>query len=417
MDVQHEQQAVFLGHFAEALHHARRARHLTLRTLAARTGVSSAVLSAFERGKAVPALDTLQRLAAALHTSMAALLAERQPAPTPFTIMRRAERAAVTVHGGRHAHYETPLTSFSDGLQEMNVAFIGLKRSSFRPALFSVRGDVLVFGLAGRFSYVCDGERHVIAPGDALLFRGQLPHGPETVLTATAEYLIVHVNEIFGWLDMQLDARHVRRRPTARPRGFDDLQTLALRLRRARLRCDYPKQLLCRLAGLSEGMIAHIEAGRSAVSVPALVRIARALRMPVAALFDDAHAVSDVVCLRRADQREVAHGGHRAASLVPAAFGPPLYLPEIRSFTRRTFRPQLTTASGQFFALVLDGAIALHHGATTLTLREGDLVYGLASARHGVAKLLSARASVLWCRSDLTRLYVKTLLRRQTAPH
>jgi transcriptional regulator with XRE-family HTH domain len=60
-------------HPVTPLQHARRVRGLSLTELAAHSGVSRVTIHKLERGGASPSLDTAQRLAVALSTSVDAL--------------------------------------------------------------------------------------------------------------------------------------------------------------------------------------------------------------------------------------------------------------------------------------------------------------------------------------------------------
>lgn len=65
--------------FARAVSGRRREMGLTQAQLAEALGVDAETLSRFERGKHLPSLKTLEKLASLLVVPMAALLAERAP--------------------------------------------------------------------------------------------------------------------------------------------------------------------------------------------------------------------------------------------------------------------------------------------------------------------------------------------------
>ena len=83
--------------------HQRRALGVTQAVLAERLGVDTETLSRFERGKHLPSLATLERLAGILLVTVAELLSEDTPAPADDALI---------------------LTSWMDGLTQADREFI-----------------------------------------------------------------------------------------------------------------------------------------------------------------------------------------------------------------------------------------------------------------------------------------------------
>src|SRR4051794_12909550 len=70
----------------------REARGLTLRALAARSGVSASMISDIERGAKSPTISTLALLSGALEASVVDLLEDAPTPPRRFFLSRAAER-------------------------------------------------------------------------------------------------------------------------------------------------------------------------------------------------------------------------------------------------------------------------------------------------------------------------------------
>ena len=77
----------------------RRALDLTQSQLAKQLGIEKETLSRFERGKHVPSLATLERLAGILQTTVAELLAEKPPVPDDDAIIITSWLSSLSVEG------------------------------------------------------------------------------------------------------------------------------------------------------------------------------------------------------------------------------------------------------------------------------------------------------------------------------
>jgi transcriptional regulator with XRE-family HTH domain len=81
---------------ARAIRERREQLGLTLRALAARSGVSSSMISDIERGAKSPTLSTLAALAGALQVPLAMLVDSAVPAAALIHVERSSERSPVT---------------------------------------------------------------------------------------------------------------------------------------------------------------------------------------------------------------------------------------------------------------------------------------------------------------------------------
>jgi transcriptional regulator with XRE-family HTH domain len=92
---------------AQALKGRREQLGLTLRALAARSGVSSSMISDVERGAKSPTISTLAALAEALAVPVSALVDGAHPAPSRMRIVRAAERSGSIdpASGARRDHF------------------------------------------------------------------------------------------------------------------------------------------------------------------------------------------------------------------------------------------------------------------------------------------------------------------------
>ncbi len=157
----------------------RDAQGLTLAQAAASADISSAMLSRIETGGVTPSLETLVSLSNALGVRPATLLqdlgdetdgAQHIPSGHGLEVVRRGTRRGHTYHllaaqRGPRKTYEPFLVTLTD-------------KSEVFPG-FQHAGTELIYILSGVIRYRHGTESYLLQPGDALSFRGDIPHGPE----------------------------------------------------------------------------------------------------------------------------------------------------------------------------------------------------------------------------------------------
>ena len=163
---------------------ARRVREsqgLTLTDVATTAGISAGMLSRLETGHVTPSLETLVALAAALGVRPALLLqevggdeegAQRVPTGQGLEVVRRGTRRGHTYHllaaqRGPKKTFEPFLVTLTD-------------KSELFPG-FQHPGTEFIYVLTGSLTYRHGSRSYPLASGDSLSFRGDVPHGPETL--------------------------------------------------------------------------------------------------------------------------------------------------------------------------------------------------------------------------------------------
>jgi transcriptional regulator with XRE-family HTH domain len=157
----------------------REASGLSLRDLAARSGVSAPMLSQVERGETSPTLTVAARIASGLDLRLSQLL--RLDEGGSVTVVRPQQRQ----RGGnaRRGHRFEVMTASQPGqraeLSRHTLAAGGatgasdgegggpLHEPGSRETALVERGAVVL---------VCDGQRHELAEGDCVTFDADLPH-------------------------------------------------------------------------------------------------------------------------------------------------------------------------------------------------------------------------------------------------
>jgi XRE family transcriptional regulator, regulator of sulfur utilization len=168
----------------------REAMDLSLRDLAARSGVSAPMLSQVERGETSPTLAVARRIASGLELSLSQLL--RLDEGESVTVVRAGER----LFGGRSdGHRYEVLTPGLPGqraeVSEHTLAPGAATGGPDDPPMHEPGSRETVVVLQGRLHLVCDGVTYDLADGDAVTFDSDLPHHFENAGRKNAVFLSV----------------------------------------------------------------------------------------------------------------------------------------------------------------------------------------------------------------------------------
>jgi transcriptional regulator with XRE-family HTH domain len=169
----------------------REASGLSLRDLAARSGVSAPMLSQVERGETSPTLTVAGRIAAGLELRLSQLL--RLDEGGAVTVVHAEERR----HGGspRRGHSFEVMTAAQPGqraeLSRHVLAPGGATGAADDPPMHEPGSRETALVERGAVVLVCDGERHELAAGDCVTFDADLPHHFENPGAEEAAFLAV----------------------------------------------------------------------------------------------------------------------------------------------------------------------------------------------------------------------------------
>ncbi len=164
---------------------------LSLRDLAARSGVSAPMLSQVERGDTSPTLTVAARIAAGLGLRLSQLL--RLDEDGAVTVTRASQRR----RGGnpRRGHRFEVLTAGVPGqraeLSRHTLAPGGATGAPDDPPMHEPGSRETALVEEGAVVLVCDGARHELRAGDCVTFDADLPHHFENPTDAEAAFLAV----------------------------------------------------------------------------------------------------------------------------------------------------------------------------------------------------------------------------------
>jgi transcriptional regulator with XRE-family HTH domain len=169
----------------------RESSNLSLRDLAARSGVSAPMLSQVERGETSPTLTVAARIASGLDLRLSQLL--RLDESGSVTIVRASERQ----RGGnvRRGHRFEVLTAGRPGqraeLSRHTLAPGRTTGAADDPPMHEPGSRETALIESGAVVLVCDGQRHELGLGDCVTFDADLPHHFENPGDQEAVFLAV----------------------------------------------------------------------------------------------------------------------------------------------------------------------------------------------------------------------------------
>ena len=169
--------ALDLGRTARRL---RENQNLTLADVAARAGISSAMLSRLETGRVSPSLETLVALAQALGVTPSILMQSVGSDDAEGAQLIRAGEGLETVRSGTRRGHTYHLLAAQRGPRKVFEPFLVTlnDRSEVFPG-FQHPGVEFLHMLSGILHYRHGRHSYVLKPGDTLTFRGDVAHGPE----------------------------------------------------------------------------------------------------------------------------------------------------------------------------------------------------------------------------------------------
>jgi transcriptional regulator with XRE-family HTH domain len=178
------------------------------------------------------------------------------------------------------------------------------------------------------------------------------------------------------------------------------MTTLGQRIKGLRTERQLQQRQLAQKADLAPSMVSQIESGRLTPSLHTLGKVAAALGVPIASLFDGQPAGS-VVISRQKDYPVVSFDGNSERWSV---LGAGLFQGKIRAVvssldprSRGVATDKVVIKPGQMKLLyVLDGKVALHYNGERHLLATGDSALLDGGAPHCWENLGSRKARALW---------------------
>ncbi len=172
-------------HVGNQLRALRKARRLSIRTLAEISGLSVNTLSLIENGKTSPSVNTLSQLAQSLNVPIIAFFEIEHKKKIVY--QKAGERKQIVFSQGQ-------LESLSGDMPHMgSEPFITRlehnANSGVEPIIYA--GRQFIYCLEGHITYIIEGEAYPLAPGDSLIFDAYTPHSWRNTSPASSRALLV----------------------------------------------------------------------------------------------------------------------------------------------------------------------------------------------------------------------------------
>jgi transcriptional regulator with XRE-family HTH domain len=174
------------AHVGERLRELRQQKNLSVRGLAALSGLAINTLSMIENGKTSPSVSTLQILARALEVPIAAFF-EQETVAKKIVHVHSQQRPMVTVDTTRLEHLGKDLAG--NAVQPFVVTLEPGSGSGQNMIVHT--GHEFVYCLSGQVLYSIEGETYRLEAGDSIVFESHLPHRWENTGSQPAQIILV----------------------------------------------------------------------------------------------------------------------------------------------------------------------------------------------------------------------------------
>jgi len=187
----HPTDAALDRHVGSLIREQRTRDTLTMADVARRAGVSVGMLSKIENGQVSPSLDSLNRLAHALGVPVGHFFRNFGTPAGSAVLVRDGEGMEVVRRGTRKGHTYR-LLGYDPGPKKRFEPFlITMDDASEVFPVFEHPGTEFLYMLQGRLEYRHGDRTYRLEPGDALSFRGEIPHGPERLVKLPIRFLSI----------------------------------------------------------------------------------------------------------------------------------------------------------------------------------------------------------------------------------
>jgi DNA-binding XRE family transcriptional regulator len=175
---------------AGQVRHYRTSNGLSSAELAARTGMSKAMISKIESASTSCSLTSLQRLAEGLNIPVTALF-RGADTDRDATFTKNGEGSLTVRSGTQHGHEYRVLGTLKGRTDALEPTLVTLTNASDVFPLFQHPGTEFIYMLSGKMVYGHGAYEYTMEPGDSLLLDGEGPHGPLELLDLPIRFLAI----------------------------------------------------------------------------------------------------------------------------------------------------------------------------------------------------------------------------------
>lgn len=176
----------YLGSF---LRKYRLEKHLTIADVSDRAGISKGMLSKIENGQTSASLHTLASLAQALGITLSAMFSNYDVPVGGAQLVKGGEGLEVVRRGTKKGHTYHLLGHDRGPAQFFEPFLITITDENEVFPVFEHPGTEFIYMLEGKIEYRHGQSTYLLEPGDALTFRGDVPHGSERLVDVPIRFL------------------------------------------------------------------------------------------------------------------------------------------------------------------------------------------------------------------------------------
>lgn len=174
-----------------AIRELRQKHGLTIAEVAEQVGISRGMLSKIENAQTATSLETLAKLAGALGVSLTTLFRNYNIPEGGAQLVKDGEGMEVVRRGTKRGH-TYHLLAYDQGPTKLFDPFlITMDDASEVFPTFEHPGMEFIHMLEGKIEYRHGQHTYLLEPGDSLTFRGDVPHGPETLIELPIRFLAI----------------------------------------------------------------------------------------------------------------------------------------------------------------------------------------------------------------------------------
>jgi transcriptional regulator with XRE-family HTH domain len=176
-------------YLGNAIRELRQRHGLTIAEVADRAGISRGMLSKIENAQTATSLDSLHRLAQALGVSLSTLFRNYDVPEGSAQLVKSGEGMEVVRRGTKRGHTYHLLAHEQGPTKLFEPFLITIDSPDATFPVFEHPGTEFLYMLEGRMEYRHGQHTYLLTPGDALSFRGEVPHGPEKLIDLPIRFL------------------------------------------------------------------------------------------------------------------------------------------------------------------------------------------------------------------------------------
>ena len=181
---------------ADRVRELRAARGLSLDALADRSGVSRSMISLVERGESSPTAVVIEKLAAGLGVTMAAMFeAPSAVAATSGPVARRADQPLWRDPASGYVRRNVSPAGVPQQMQIVEVEFPARARVAFETGARDVRIQQQIWVLEGTIDITVGDDRHRLRDGDCLAMQLDRPTMFHNPTRKPARYAVVMASD------------------------------------------------------------------------------------------------------------------------------------------------------------------------------------------------------------------------------